>query len=972
MVLTEGNYIVWDLIIMKPKILLISDTPNWAFARECDAIEKYLNFKYDIVKSFINKQFKGNRQYSDYNHYSEVNMLEFDLIVIRELFNLSYREYDLFERIKKIDRNKVAITISCNHFYDFDTWSNVYKRFSFVHKYVICISEEVYEKAKYFYKDTDQRLYFAPMGIDTDFFQNNKLVKHQKLVVGWAGNPDHIYGKDHKGFYDVLVPIIRKTSNKYFFRIATNNIGDSNIVAELKRYNNVELLNVTYDDMVEFYNSLDVVLICSQSECVSSVMVEAISCGRPVITSPVGYHKNVIIDGVNGKIINNRSNIEEYINALDIFNGKTSDEYNKIFNLNNFVLENILKWGVVIKRLDQVFERILIDNKTVSEDFSRGEKWDLSDELTVFIVSVGGDSYQKCVDNLKKQNVNFKLDIIKNYAPMSLAFQEMINRCTTKYYVQVDEDMILFQEDSILKMYNGIKNSKTDTAILCYPLWDKHLGKAIYGVKIYKHDIMKKYPYRDIQSCEMDQTSRMNKGGYNIVLTVNDIHLINNHLACLGYHGCYYNEKTAYERYKDLMEKQRRYGWIKFIEEYFSVFYYRFMDNNDVIDLFAFCGLCIGSATDISKPLGEKNFKNYDNLVGFKELYSNKNEIVSLFNNNTVYDFVKNIFVKSGVNYSADDILNIVSKVSSPHEIILYVTGACNSKCWFCKRQIDVNNDLSSCEIMTLNHVKKIFGKFPRVKACGIAGFGEPLLNTELFDIISFLKSKNVFVSLITNGIAIYDNYEKIVTAGLDQIVVSLNAYNKDEHESVTQTKTFDQIMNGIKMLSGKVTKIGLSFVCHNKNYTQIPLYLELANKLNVNFVYFVNLLPHGECQGEDDKEFLSCVIKTSDYDIIKNIEGCKALDTKKIVEHWPVYLSVDSDVHNCKSPFVSAIFAVWGNEPHIGNCRRVMPPSNCYETRIYDKPSPYNVDLLDKLRYNVIVKKIDPPCKYCFGRMSG
>ena len=180
-------------------------------------------------------------------------------------------------------------------------------------------------------------------------------------------------------------------------------------------------------------------------------------------------------------------------------------------------------------------------------------------DITAFVISYGKNpNFTDCVNALKKQTISCKIEIIKDYAPSSVAFQEMINRCKSKYYIQVDEDMVLYP-DAVEIMYNAIVNSDQNIAMIAHMLHDEHLNYDIVGVKIYNHDITKKYPYNtDINFNEIptiDQMSRMEKDGYTsrIFGTV------------IGVHSPKWNEELIFERYFDLLEKYKiyKYKWIE-------------------------------------------------------------------------------------------------------------------------------------------------------------------------------------------------------------------------------------------------------------------------------------------------------------------------------------------------------------------------------------------------------------------------
>jgi len=57
---------------------------------------------------------------------------------------------------------------------------------------------------------------------------------------------------------------------------------------------------------------------------------------------------------------------------------------------------------------------------------------------------VGYPTFEKCLEHLSVQDSTFPLKIIDRVAPMSAALQRMMDQCTTPYYAQVDEDMLLY------------------------------------------------------------------------------------------------------------------------------------------------------------------------------------------------------------------------------------------------------------------------------------------------------------------------------------------------------------------------------------------------------------------------------------------------------------------------------------------------------------------------------------------------
>jgi hypothetical protein len=130
----------------------------------------------------------------------------------------------------------------------------------------------------------------------------------------------------------------------------------------------------------------------------------------------------------------------------------------------------------------------------------------------------------------------------------------MIDECDTDYYIQVDEDMILYK-DSIEIIYDLIKNSDLNISTISHMLKDVHLDFNLHGIKGYKHKILKNYPYNlEIISCEVEQIKRLQNDGYQTLMVE----------KVVGYHSPKWTPDLIYERYFDLMEKWKnlKYNWL--------------------------------------------------------------------------------------------------------------------------------------------------------------------------------------------------------------------------------------------------------------------------------------------------------------------------------------------------------------------------------------------------------------------------
>lgn len=79
--------------------------------------------------------------------------------------------------------------------------------------------------------------------------------------------------------------------------------------------------------------------------------------------------------------------------------------------------------------------------------------------------------------------------------------------------------------------------------------------------------------------------------------------------------------------------------------------------------------------------------------------------------------------------------------------ILLFITNKCNLSCSYC---FNLPN-LSGNPEMSLDYIKKIVEANPKINKYDLQG-GEPLLHTQINEIIDYLSSKNKKIGLYTNG----------------------------------------------------------------------------------------------------------------------------------------------------------------------------------------------------------------------------
>ena len=235
-------------------------------------------------------------------------------------------------------------------------------------------------------------------------------------------------------------------------------------------------------------------------------------------------------------------------------------------------------------------------------------------QIEVFILTCGErPSFDRALQGVINQQPSVKYTVIRDAAPMSKAFNEMLRLSTCPYFVQCDDDMILHHNAVSLLHGDIAAPYRPKTAIAARWLWDPHVGRPIVGVKAYNTEAIARVGgWQDVQSCEVDQITRLRNAQWHDNCPYED-NLIDPPFnrespLIVGVHDPMFSPEAAYERYRDLMLKQRRFGQALWVEGLPKIFLERVRAHSNAVDLAALAGCLAGCSADLAQANTEKNF----------------------------------------------------------------------------------------------------------------------------------------------------------------------------------------------------------------------------------------------------------------------------------------------------------------------------------------------------------------------------
>jgi len=142
---------------------------------------------------------------------------------------------------------------------------------------------------------------------------------------------------------------------------------------------------------------------------------------------------------------------------------------------------------------------------------------DLARMIDVFIITNGRSTFKYCKKSIDNQkDVKFKISIIKDMGWQE-AHEELLNRCSSRFALRVDDDMLLHPL-ALKFMYKCVKNQDNRIALRGWRLWEPWSNKICKGIKVYNIDIAKKIGFKLDNLGKIDKpfTKNAELAGYKI------------------------------------------------------------------------------------------------------------------------------------------------------------------------------------------------------------------------------------------------------------------------------------------------------------------------------------------------------------------------------------------------------------------------------------------------------------------------
>lgn len=193
--------------------------------------------------------------------------------------------------------------------------------------------------------------------------------------------------------------------------------------------------------------------------------------------------------------------------------------------------------------------------------------------------------------------------------------------------------------------------------------------------------------------------------------------------------------------------------------------------------------------------------------------------------------------------------ITVPQKLPAPFLIVWNFTNMCNLKCKHCYQRADkpMPDELSLEDKLDVLRQLDEAG----VAAIAFSG-GEPTIHPHFLRVASEASSRDIYVSIATNGTVITREYaDKLKSAGVRYVEVSIDSADPKRHDSFRGIEgSWERAIRGVKASVEAGLTVGIATTLTKTNVEEIEDVVKLGEELGVKRIIFFNFIPVG--RGED------------------------------------------------------------------------------------------------------------------------
>lgn len=165
------------------------------------------------------------------------------------------------------------------------------------------------------------------------------------------------------------------------------------------------------------------------------------------------------------------------------------------------------------------------------------------------------------------------------------------------------------------------------------------------------------------------------------------------------------------------------------------------------------------------------------------------------------------------------------------HTLVAELTYSCRLRCAYCSNPVHTAQRAARLET---RHWLRVIDEAEQLGALQIHFTGgEPLLFDELPALVERAHERQLYTNLITSGVPLTrERLQQLKCAGLDHVQLSLQAATPESSRKVAGVDAMEQKLHAARWTKELNLALTVNVVLHRQNLAELPLLLELAERL--------------------------------------------------------------------------------------------------------------------------------------------
>jgi len=245
---------------------------------------------------------------------------------------------------------------------------------------------------------------------------------------------------------------------------------------------------------------------------------------------------------------------------------------------------------------------------------------------------------------------------------------------------------------------------------------------------------------------------------------------------------------------------------------------------------------------------------------------------------------------------------------SFPIQIAWEVTGRCNLNCLYC-----LNESGSVANSLPQDKQQSLLDELIENKVLDvIISGGEPLLLPSIFETLEKLKSNNIRITFLTNGILLNKERSRKLKRLVDVLQISLDTLDADAQDMLTGVNgSHAMIMKGIDAALKAELPLVLGTVINRLNYNKLPRLAEFCIEKDIKHLSVSEMMCEGRARINFERLWIG---RKERLEALNNLMPYK--NRLKITGHEPLlaFLIGGKQDNRCDCSIVSCSIAYNGD----------------------------------------------------------